>query len=642
LKKNVSSLSNRDKSFEQSVEAKNEEKSVASNEDNDAVKIGSLFAKWQTDKQKGIKYDNDDDDESRSRMSRTSSASTKSNTKAKDSIGNLKRKAEKSEQAEKPSELDNYDEDDKKNSSGGREALKTSRKATQLDDNEDRLNKASTSRLEKEAAAKYSTTKAQDKKLKTESEETQVNKTSEKANEKSAPTEANKTKNASTIFKSVVFVLSGFQNPERSDLRNKAIELGAKYKPDWDKECTHLICAFANTPKFNEVSKLGGTIVSKDWILDCYKNKKLLDAKKYALVSEDSEDSEDDAKVKRKERASSKKAKVRLDKLSEDEEDSDDREFVVGDSEEDIEYAPSDSSDKEAEKSESESSASESGDEDDHRKKSKTKKKKVKKSKVKSTKRKMKTSGSSEDDVDSDMEDTKKKTKLAKYERKEVETKNKLSSRRKISTSSSSSSDKEESSSKTSAYSKDAIKPQTSTSAKESNNKSTNNNINNTNNNGNTKTKKEIVYSDSDSDEEKVNKKEASKELPKQLARKKEASSSSTDINSDMAEENFDAKEPWELPDLFADKNFYIYGNFSAREIKLFNRIIIAFAGSVHNYTSDKIDFVITDHDWNEEFDNSLKANPKLKFVTSDWLDACATRKRLIAVEPFEVKPSHV
>ncbi len=61
---------------------------------------------------------------------------------------------------------------------------------------------------------------------------------------------------------------------------------------------------------------------------------------------------------------------------------------------------------------------------------------------------------------------------------------------------------------------------------------------------------------------------------------------------------------------------------------------------SVHNYISDKVDFVITDYEWNEDFDQSLKENPNLKFVTSDWLEACATRKKLIAYEPFEVLPN--
>ena len=62
-----------------------------------------------------------------------------------------------------------------------------------------------------------------------------------------------------------------------------------------------------------------------------------------------------------------------------------------------------------------------------------------------------------------------------------------------------------------------------------------------------------------------------------------DSDTSSTELNSEM-EEKFETesngkKEPWELPDLFIDKNFYIYGNFDAKQIKLLNRIIIAFGG---------------------------------------------------------------
>lgn len=57
------------------------------------------------------------------------------------------------------------------------------------------------------------------------------------------------------IMKGVVFSLSGYKNPKRSDLREKGIEMGARYKPDWDSTCTHLICAYDNTPKFGQVMK---------------------------------------------------------------------------------------------------------------------------------------------------------------------------------------------------------------------------------------------------------------------------------------------------------------------------------------------------------------------------------------------------
>ena len=42
-------------------------------------------------------------------------------------------------------------------------------------------------------------------------------------------------------MKDVVFVMSGFQHPHRGELRDMAIDMGATYKQDWDKTCTHLM-----------------------------------------------------------------------------------------------------------------------------------------------------------------------------------------------------------------------------------------------------------------------------------------------------------------------------------------------------------------------------------------------------------------
>jgi DNA-repair protein XRCC1 len=92
----------------------------------------------------------------------------------------------------------------------------------------------------------------------------------------------NKTVDKSKLMKNVVFVLSGFQNPLRSELRNKATMMGAIYNDDWDETCTHLICAFPNTPKFTQVKQTGkGFVVGKQWILDCYKQEQLLSEKNY-------------------------------------------------------------------------------------------------------------------------------------------------------------------------------------------------------------------------------------------------------------------------------------------------------------------------------------------------------------------------
>ncbi|XP_071441192.1 DNA repair protein XRCC1 isoform X2 [Hetaerina americana] len=85
------------------------------------------------------------------------------------------------------------------------------------------------------------------------------------------------------LLEGVVFVMSGFQNPLRGELRSKALEMGAKYKPDWNDSCTHLVCAFPNTPKFMQV--LGkGHIVNSHWIEDGYSKRQRLPWRRYAMA----------------------------------------------------------------------------------------------------------------------------------------------------------------------------------------------------------------------------------------------------------------------------------------------------------------------------------------------------------------------
>ncbi|CAI9281256.1 unnamed protein product [Lactuca saligna] len=88
---------------------------------------------------------------------------------------------------------------------------------------------------------------------------------------------------SSKLLEGVVFVLSGFVNPERSTLRSQALEMGAKYEADWNNNCTLLVCAFPNTPKFRQVEADNGTIISKEWITECYNQKKLVGIEPYLL-----------------------------------------------------------------------------------------------------------------------------------------------------------------------------------------------------------------------------------------------------------------------------------------------------------------------------------------------------------------------
>ncbi|XP_078432278.1 BRCT domain-containing DNA repair protein isoform X2 [Wolffia australiana] len=87
----------------------------------------------------------------------------------------------------------------------------------------------------------------------------------------------------SKLLEGVTFVLSGVVNPERNNLRSKALSMGAHYQPDWASDCSLLICAFPNTPKFRQVETDGGTIVSKDWINECYNQKKLVEIEKFLM-----------------------------------------------------------------------------------------------------------------------------------------------------------------------------------------------------------------------------------------------------------------------------------------------------------------------------------------------------------------------
>ena len=55
------------------------------------------------------------------------------------------------------------------------------------------------------------------------------------------PNKPSKEKAFGDLLKGVQFVLSGYQNPERAKIRDRAVEMGATYKPDWGKGCTHLM-----------------------------------------------------------------------------------------------------------------------------------------------------------------------------------------------------------------------------------------------------------------------------------------------------------------------------------------------------------------------------------------------------------------
>lgn len=57
--------------------------------------------------------------------------------------------------------------------------------------------------------------------------------------------------------------ISGLENPERTDVRTKAMAMGAQYRPVWTGECTLLLAVFFNAPKVRQAILQGATVVHK-------------------------------------------------------------------------------------------------------------------------------------------------------------------------------------------------------------------------------------------------------------------------------------------------------------------------------------------------------------------------------------------
>ncbi|XP_073945884.1 uncharacterized protein isoform X1 [Choristoneura fumiferana] len=83
-----------------------------------------------------------------------------------------------------------------------------------------------------------------------------------------------------TLLSGVVFALSGYENPRRARLRDAALAMGARFERDWGPACTHLVCAFPNTPKLKTVRASARNdaciAVLGEWIEQCSQKRRLL------------------------------------------------------------------------------------------------------------------------------------------------------------------------------------------------------------------------------------------------------------------------------------------------------------------------------------------------------------------------------
>ncbi|KAI9999936.1 hypothetical protein NQD34_011779 [Periophthalmus magnuspinnatus] len=291
------------------------------------------------------------------------------------------------------------------------------------------------------------------------------------------------------IMEGVVFVLSGFQNPFRGELREKALEMGAKYRPDWTPDATHLICAFANTPKYSQVKAAGGIIVRKEWVMDCHKRKQNISFKRYLMdgaesssesemEADDQSDEEVNTKTPQKRQVTPKKTPQKKD---------------------DDEYGGS-------------TDVDEAG-------------------------------GHDEDESAVDTEDE-----LQRVEENNMQ-----------------------------------------------------------------------------------------KKAAAAVKEEDDPYGGSTDENTD-AEAEQDYPIP-ELPDFLSGKHFFLYGKFPNNERRLLLRYIVAFNGTIEDYMTEKVQFVVTSEGWQDSFEDALMENSNLNFVKPAWIYSINERQKLLPYQPYTVVP---
>ncbi|CAG9582915.1 unnamed protein product [Danaus chrysippus] len=129
-------------------------------------------------------------------------------------------------------------------------------------DQEDKKKKTITTREESTGDEKNKETKQTDNRTPDHTHTTVMN-TNKRKHSQEAPSRP-----LSSVLSGVVFSISGYVNPRRASVRAAALRMGARYTPDVTHDCTHLICAFPNTPKLRLVRD-GVAVVKAEWIEDC-------------------------------------------------------------------------------------------------------------------------------------------------------------------------------------------------------------------------------------------------------------------------------------------------------------------------------------------------------------------------------------
>ncbi|PVD27783.1 hypothetical protein C0Q70_12956 [Pomacea canaliculata] len=420
---------------------------------------------------------------------------------------------------------------------------------------------------------------------------------------KTEPAKSSPVKEFGKLMDKVVFVLSGFQNPYRAELREKALEMGAQYRPDWGRGCTHLVCAFTNTPKYNQV-KGHGHIVDKAWILDCYKKKKLLPWQSYSMVDAESPGSSSDDEAipskpvpKRTSSSSSKGSSSSIPQSSAPNK-------KISTSNESTGHLYGDETD-----------SPDDTDEEIRRAKVKVAAKKAKDTKVEAKQ---------EEEVNV------KRLPVKDRDTSEVKREEKVNATLQLYADSTDEDEPNLFSCSTLAVDDDSGQEQGAASATTSSafNHRT---LAATVPVGDNEESAATVSVDDDS------KPATSDTVPiDDFAEDSEKRKGTVSVKEENDES--DSGLP-DLPDFFENMHFFFYGNFDPQERRLLARYIAAYNGVLEDYMNKRVKYIITCERWDDNFEEALLENPELVFVKPKWIHSCHEKSKLVPYQLFVVVP---
>ncbi|XP_047488476.1 DNA repair protein XRCC1-like isoform X2 [Penaeus chinensis] len=426
-----------------------------------------------------------------------------------------------------------------------------------------------------------------------------------------------KTEPFASLMKDVVFVMSGYQNPQRSNLRDMMLDMGAKYKQDWEPSCSHLICAFTNTPKFLQV-KGKGKIVTAKWITDCHKNKIRYPWRRYQLErGRNADESEDEVWAEellpREERRAKSPGQKRRPSAA-DAADTDSYNMATdNESEEDT--------DDEIQRVLAKKKTSE------------REKESVKLQRMDSAERKDK-NGEKKEPVPRKERETEREEEVEcrREEEQQVKTANgKLrgevgAKRAKVETSG------DEPKKTVNGRKEGAGKEREASSLSIAEGWEKRKRGKQGEKGGKTVERKEA---------------EANGFAKGGKRKQEEDETEDYDADTDVDEDNKKYLQPPDtsalplpsLGDHFTGKTFFIYGGMDERSKKMVRRYVIAFNGTLEEYMTGEVQYVVTEDEWDENFDAALDENSSLQFVKPTWIWQCSNKEKLVPHQPYLVVP---